>query len=274
MRTGRYKAIFLLLPGLGLASCATAPFCDAPNKCGGDFLGGAATSKWSATTPDACIDEVPNPPSAPSLALVPPRPAGTRAIEPSTLDWCAGLINAADGLSFDDGWYETLRKFNGWFPSAPLYTADLELTQNNAYTITTVQLVSQRYDLSQPCLIAQGIQLTCDQLNDKIKASVEMKLGNLTPLTPPQGKVQVYANTCTPMSEGGCSCSYNVSLTTTTSGPWSAASGDINFFDPNGAPPSAADYCVSASGLSLSGAKGSDLFNRTSLKTLKLRPAQ
>ena len=273
MRIGLFKSLFLVLPAISLAACATPPYCDALDKCGGDFLvgrsdlgSGAPSVEWVASSHDACIDQVPNPPSPPSASMIPPRPAGVRAIEPSTLDWCAGLVISIDGsIQFDDGWYETLKKFNGWFPSVPLYTAQLEIGDNNQYSLTTTQLASQHYELSQTCLVAQGVSLTCDELNTKIKTSVEKTLASVDGL-----KALVYGNTCTATTDNGCKCDYNVSLETATSGPWSNPTGQINFFDAQAAPPVAADYCVNASGLHLTGAKATDLFNRNSLKTLSL----
>jgi hypothetical protein len=287
MKIGLFNPVWVLLAA-SLGGCSTAPYCDSLSKCGGDFnatatdLGsGAPSSEWVATKTDACIDQVPSPPDPPSLALIPPRPAGTRAIEPSTSDWCAGLILAADGTitGFDDGWYETLKRYSGWFPSVPLHTAQLEILQNNQYSLTTTQLVSQQVDLSTTCLVAQGVVLTCDDaaagispstgqdMTSQIKLTVEKRLSGLMGV-----KAVVYGNKCTPNADG-CSCSYNVSLTTTTSGPWAADNaGHLSFFDALAAPPSRADYCANPGSLQLTGTKDTDLFNRTSLKTLMLRP--
>jgi len=112
------------------------------------------------------------------------------------------------------------------------------------------------------------VSLTCDDLNTKIKTSVEKTLASVDGL-----KAVVYGNVCSATAGNGCKCDYNVSLTTTTGGPWSSVdgSGQINFFDAQAAPPVASDYCVNANGLNLGGAKGTDLFNRNSLKTLSLR---
>lgn len=287
MKIGLCNPVLVLLAAT-LGGCSTPQYCDSLSKCGGDFnatatdLGsGSPSTEWVATKADACIDQVPSPPDPPSLALVPPRPAGTRAIEPSTSDWCAGLILAADGTitGFDDGWYETLKRYSGWFPSVPLHTGQLELLQNNHYSLTTTQLVSQHVDLSATCLVAQGVVLTCDDaaagitpstgqdMTSQIKLTVEKRLGGLMGV-----KAVVYGNQCTP-SDGGCSCDYNVSLTTTTSGPWAADNqGHLSFFDALAAPPSRADYCASPGTLQLTGTKETDLFNRASLKTLMLRP--
>jgi hypothetical protein len=283
MRIGPYKTLLMLLAVTTLAGCETPPFCDALTKCGGDFLANksdlgspAKSSEWVATSNDACIDQVPNPPSPPSASLVPPRPAGVRAIEPSTLDWCAGLITSNDGtIKFDDGWFETLKKFNGWFPSVPLYTAQIELMDNFQYSLTTVQLASQHYELTQTCLVAQGLNISCDDLNTRMKASVENTLGSVDALKVPKGsppRAVVYGNSCVANTGGGCNCDYNVSLTTTTTGPWSSENGELNFFDAQAGPPVRADYCVNGSEFTLSGAKATDLFNRMSLKTLKLHP--
>jgi hypothetical protein len=288
MKIGLFHAVWLLLAA-SLAGCTTQPFCESPGKCGGDFnatatdLGsGAPSTEWVATTTDACIDQVPNPPDPPSLALIPPRPAGTRAIEPSTIDWCQGLILASDGTitGFDDGWYETLKRYNGWFPSVPLYTGQLEMLKNSQYSLTTTQLVSQHVDLTATCLVAQGVVLTCDDraagvnpptgkdITTQLKLTVEKRLAGIMGL-----KSVVYGNACAPTGDGGCSCDYDVSLTSTTSGPWAADNqGHLSFFDALAAPPVRADYCASPGSLQLSGTKETDLFNRTSLKTLTLRP--
>jgi hypothetical protein len=75
------------------------------------------------------------------------------------------------------------------------------------------------------------------------------------------------------MADDSCSCDYNVSLTTTSGGPWAADNaGHLSFFDAQAAPPVRADYCASESSLQLSGSKATDLFNRNSLKTLMLKP--
>ena len=290
MKIGLFNAVWVLL-GVSLGGCATPPFCDALGKCGGDFnasavdLGaGTMGTEWVAggqRTDAACIDQVPSPPDPPSLALIPPRPAGVRPIEQSTTEWCAGLVLKSDGTigAFDDGWYETLKRYNGWFPSVPLYTGQLEMHTNNQYAMTTTQLVSQHVELSATCLVAQGVVLTCDDkaagkpetgqdLTTQLQKFVQDKLDGIKVLT-----TQVYGNVCTPGADGSCTCDYNVSLTTTTAGPWQADNGGhLSFYDAAAAPPCQADYCASPGTLQLSGSKATDLFNRTSLKTLLLRP--
>jgi hypothetical protein len=274
MKIGLFDAGWILLAA-SLGGCTTPPYCDALGKCGGDFLStakdlgsGAPSTEWVATAVDACIDQVPSPPDPPSLSLIPPRPSGVRPVEPSTIDWCAGLVLKSDGTigAFDDGWYETLKRYGGWFPSVPLYTGQLELVQNNQYTLTTTQLASQHVDLSATCLVAQGVVLSCDAINTELQKFVTDKLKGITGL-----KALVYGNVCTAMTEGGCACDYNVSLTTSTAGPWAADNkGHLTFFDASAAPPAKTDYCASAGQLRLSGNHETDLFNRNSLKTLTL----
>jgi hypothetical protein len=259
-----------------LVGCSTEPFCEEHSKCGGDFtvgkqdMGtGVPSVEWVANATDACIDQVPNPPEPPSLAYIPPRPAGIRAFEPSTIDWCAGLVINAMGevTAFNDGWYETLVKYDGWFPSIPLYTAQLTIYENNQYSVALTQLVSQHTELTQTCLIAQGIVMTCSALNERLGEFVADRLSSINGLT-----ATVYDNVCTDDGKGGCNCDYNVSLTSGQKGPWSTESGRIAFFDAEAAPPGRADYCMSGASLQLTGTKGTDLFNRGSLKTLTLRP--
>jgi hypothetical protein len=289
MKIGLFDAGWVLL-AVALGGCTTPSYCDALGKCGGDFtvgaqdLGsGAASTEWVATAVDACIDQVPNPPDPPSLALLPPRPAGVRPVEPSTTDWCAGLVLSSDGqgsfkiASFDDGWVETIKRFNGWFPSIPLYTGQLEIVKNNQYTLTTTQLASQKVDLAANCLVAQGISLACGDVASLLGAFVSDKLngkatgtGKGTPIIPGLSAV-VYDNVCTAVSDAGCSCKYNVSITTTSSGPWANENGTLTFFDSLAAAPSQTDYCAKGGTLELSGTKETDLFNRNSLKTLKLK---
>lgn len=291
MKIGLFNPAWLLLAA-ALGGCQTTPYCDALGKCGGDFnatakdLGsGTPSTEWvmsaKVNADDACIDQVPSPPDPPSLALIPPRPAGVRPVEQSTTDWCAGLVLKADGgiSGFDDGWYEVLKKYNGWFPSIPLYSAQLETTTSSQYTMTTTQLVSQHVELSPTCLVAQGVVLTCDDtaagkpktnkdLTTQLPEFVREKLDGLKFL-----KAVVYGGKCTPQTDGGCNCDYNVSLTTTTGGPWSADnSGHLTFFDAAAAPPVRADFCANPGSLQLTGSKETDLFNRTSLKTLTLHP--
>jgi hypothetical protein len=278
MKIGLFNAV-LVLSAASLGGCNTQPYCDALSKCGGDFLAtatdlgsGSLSAEWvaEAANKDACIDQVPNPPDPPQLSLIPPRPSGVRAVEPSTIDWCGGLVLMGDGTisALDDGWYETLKRFNGWFPSVPLYTAQVELMQANQYELTTTQLVSQRLELSPTCLVAQGVVLSCTAIGDQLQAFVSKRLSGIAGL-----KATVYSNACKQTDEGGCSCGYNVSLTTTTKGPWASNDkGELTFFDELAAPPSQTDFCSNPGSLQLSGAKETDLFNRNSLKTLKLHP--
>jgi hypothetical protein len=290
MKIGLFNAVWMLLAA-SLGGCTTTPFCDSLGKCGGDFnaaavdLGGGVTgTEWVAAgtvTNAACIDQVPSPPDPPSLALIPPRPAGVRPIEQSTTEWCAGLVLKSDGTigQFDDGWYEALKRYNGWFPSVPLYTSQLEIHTDNQYAMTTTQLVSQHVELSATCLVAQGVVLKCDDaaaglaptgkdLTTQLQTFVQDKLKGIKVLT-----AVVYGNQCVPGSDGSCTCDYNVSLTTTTAGPWQADNaGHISFYDAAAAPPGQADFCANPGTLQLSGSKETDLFNRTSLKTLALHP--
>lgn len=272
-----------------LSGCTTPPHCDALGKCGGDFtslemdLGsGAPSQEWVATAKDACIDNVPTPVDPPTLALLPPRPAGVRPVEPSTADWCGGLVLSSDGqggfkvAGFDDGWVEALKRYNGWFPSIPLWTAQLEVMRTpSQYALQTTQLASQRIELSANCVTAQGIRLKCEDLNTLLYTAVNEKLngkqaGNNkgTPLVSGLSAV-VYGNSCTDNAEGGCTCQYNLSLTTTQSGPWSADnSGHLSFFDSSAAPVTQTDYCAKGDTLEISGSKETDLFNRGALKTM------
>jgi hypothetical protein len=289
MRTEHVGAVLALTCLTAPAGCTTEPFCEEYTKCGGDFTAGkqvmgddsAASVKWVAGGQDACIDQVPNPPEPPSLNFIPPRPAGIRAPEAATSDWCAGLVinNMGDVTAFDDGWYETLLRYDGWFPSIPLYTADLTIYENNQYAVAITQLASQHFELTQTCLIAQGIVMTCKEIGDRLDTFVTKRLGGLTGVT-----ATVYRNDvngdgvmdsqdpiCVDDNRGGCTCDYNMSLVSGQQGPWAEDAGRIAFFDSDAAPPARADYCVKGDSLQLSGARGTDLFNRHSLKTLQLR---
>lgn len=289
----------ILLSASALSGCSTPLHCESLGKCGGDFLAnksdlksGDLSQEWVASSTDACTDNVPNPPDPPQLALIPPRPAGVRAVEPSTVDWCAGLALTADGniKYFDDGWYEALKKYNGWFPSIPMYTAQLEFVQNHQYTLQTVQLAKQHFELPSTCLSAQGVLLDsdpakeCQTLGQKLQAFVAKKLEALKFL-----QATVYTGTnpadssqdlpvclarldSSAAGQYACVCDYNVAIQTTTAGPWASDNkGQVSFYDATAAPPADADYCVSGAELQLSGTKGLDLFNRNSMKTLTLR---
>ena len=261
-----------------LGGCTTPPHCQELSTCGGNFVDvatdhgeGVASTKWTATAPDACIDQVPATPEPPSLAYIPPRPAGIRAVEPSTIDWCAGLVinNMGQITAFDDGWYEALVKYDGWFPSVPLYQGELTTFSNNQYEVKLTQLVSQHIELTQTCLIQQGINLTCEAISEQLAEFVSKRLGSIDGL-----EAQVYGNVCVPDTQQGCICDYNMSLTSGARGPWAAADGRIDFFDDEAAPPGRADYCYGGGSLQLTGNKGTDLFNRNGLKTLQWRLAQ
>jgi hypothetical protein len=288
-----------LLAASAFSACSTPVHCESPGKCGGDFLAnksdlgsGDLSQEWVGVSTDACTDNVPNPPDPPQLALIPPRPAGVRAVEPSTVDWCAGLTLGVDGniKLFDDGWYETLKKYNGWFPSIPMYSANLEFVQNNQYTLKTVQLAKQHFELPNSCLSAQGVLFAADHatncllLGQKLQAFVVKRLDSLKFLeatvytsqdpADPSKDLPVCLATTGGDTEYGCVCDYNVAISTTTAGPWASdpsRPGKITFYDASAAPPVDVDYCMSGGELQLSGTKGVDLFNRNSMKTLTLR---
>jgi hypothetical protein len=264
-----------------LGGCSTPPHCEELSKCGGDYLEGETdrgegvlSTKWTAGMPDACIDQVPATPEPPSLAYIPPRPAGIRAVEPSTIDWCAGLVinNMGQITAFDDGWYEALVKYDGWFPGIPLYQGELTLFRNNQYEVKLTQLVSQHIELTQTCLIAQGTNIsedTCDAITAQLATFVPKRLESIDGL-----EAQVYDARCVKDTQEGCICDYNMSLTSGARGPYAAGNdGRINFFDEDAAPPGRADYCAGGGTLQLTGSTGTDLFNRSGLKTLQFHQA-
>lgn len=284
MKTGLIVASWMALAGL-LTGCTTAPQCEALATCGGDFLVGAADwandgvtrVEWVAAPRDACVDEVASPTQPPSLALIPARPAGVRAIEPGTLNWCADLRFNSNGsvAAFDDGWYETIVKYHGWFPAVPLFTARLEIASNNRYELDTTQLIAQHYELPKTCMYAQGVAVSCSDfaigLSDYIGTRLKglEKSGIITKIygVGPDGRAN-----CTPAADG-CSCDYNLQLTSVTTGPWATSTGEITFFDSSAQPPSRTDYCAGGDSLQLTGDRDTDLFNRVSLKTLEFGPA-
>jgi hypothetical protein len=278
MKAANFGALFALGALGALAGCSTELHCEELGKCGGNFLNGATdhgegetSTKWTVDGTGACIDEVPPVPEPPSLAYIPPRPSGVRAVEPSTIDWCGGLVinNMGEVTAFDDGWYEALVKYDGWFPSIPLYKGELTMFSNNQYEVKLTQNVWQHAELTQTCLVAQGVKLTCEALNEQLAAFVSKRLGSIDGL-----EAEVYGNQCVADTGGGCMCDYYVSLTSGGIGPWSDnKDGRINFFDADAAPPGRADYCVTGGTLELTGSKGTDLFNRNGLKSLTLRQA-
>jgi len=90
-----------------------------------------------------------------------------------------------------------------------------------------------------------------------------------------QNGVDIMKPSCAATSDGGCNCDYYVSLTTTHHGPlFRVQHRRDQLLRREGRAPVPTDYCANGSSLTLSGVKSADLFNRTSLKTLKLRPAQ
>lgn len=264
-----------------LGGCSTSLHCEDLSKCGGNYLDGATdhgegvlSTKWTASRTDACLDNVPPTPEPPSLAYIPPRPAGIRPVEPSTLDWCAGLVinNMGKIAAFDDGWYEFLVKYDGWFPSIPLYQGELTLFDNNQYEVKLTQHAYQRFDLSQTCLIAQGTNLTndnCDAITAELITFVPKRLESIDGL-----EALVYDASCVKDTQEGCSCEYSVALTSGARGPYVAGNdGRISFFDEDAAPPGRADYCAGPGSLQLTGSTGTDLFNRSGLKTLQFHQA-
>lgn len=280
----KFELRALLALALMSGGCTTAPHCEELGKCGGDFTVGAMDMgdgvpirQWVASASDACVDQVPAQPEPPSLAFIPPRPAGIRPVEPSTIDWCSGLRLQHDEANdlllvedFDDGWYEVLKRYDGWFPSVPLFTAQVTFGVNNQYTAELTQLAAQHVELSKTCLVAQGVNPSCQDLSQPLVDKVTEMLDGLKGLN-----AAVYGNegrdVCVSDGGDGCTCDYNVALTSAVSGPWAASNdGRLTFFDADAAPPGRAGYCADST-LQLTGDKGADLFNRSSLKTLELR---
>ncbi len=290
MKTGLLVLGCIALASLS-AGCTSAEYCESLKKCGGNFLAGEGDwagdgvlrTEWVVAGPEAkvpspsaaCVDQVQNPTQPPSLAKIPARPAGVRAVEPTTLNWCADLRFSADGniSVFDDGWYETLVKYRGWFPGIELTSARLVIGRNNQYQLDTNQRVLQQYELPKTCMYAQGVAVSCSDFAKGLDSYVADRLMGLTKVGV---AAQIYGTTCTDHAGGdGCDCSYVLSLTATTTGPYASDEkhpGEIAFFDSAASPPVHADYCAENGRLQLTGHNGTDLFNRTALKTLLLDP--
>jgi hypothetical protein len=295
MKTGLLVLGCLALASLS-AGCTSAEFCEPLKKCGGDFLAagkgdwggdGVVRAEWVVAAPaspstaasNSCVDQVQNPTQPPSLAKIPARPAGVRAVEPTTLNWCADLRFSADGniSVFDDGWYETLIRYRGWFPGIPLYTARLTIDEGGQqhYEMQTTQLVAQHYELPKTCMYAQGVAVACGDFAKGLDAYVTDRLMGLSKVGV---AAEIYGTTCKDQAGGdGCVCDYNLALTATTTGPYAVdykkLPGEIAFFDSAASPPSGTEYCAQGSRLELTGHNGADLFNRTALKTLQFGPA-
>jgi hypothetical protein len=284
MKTGLLVLGWIALVG-SVAGCSTPEFCEPLKKCGGNYLlgegdwggDGVLRAEWVVASPEAkvasasaaCVDQVQNPTQPPSLAKIPARPAGVRAVEPTTLNWCADLRFSADGniSVFDDGWYETLVKYRGWFPGIELQSARLAIGRNNQYQLDTEQRILQQYELPRTCMYAQGVRVSCEDFTEGLNSYVSDRLEGLDKVGV---KAQIYGTTCSARpNDDGCNCQYYLGLIATTTGPYAQGSGELTFFDSAASPPSRTDFCVEANRLQLTGHNDSDLFNRTALKTLQ-----
>jgi hypothetical protein len=272
MKTGLGKSALLVgLAIVGFSGCKTQPFCDVLGACGGDLLADAVDfakndklvdREWSVTAGDACQDQLQTPPVPVSLVRQPPVPANVRPPDNVTADWCGNLVILPSG---------EVHNFIVYGPPLPLLVGQLTMsadfdgaTDRGTYAMQTTVRQERSLYLSESCLTAQGVRLSCPALGRGLGKflATEANIYNMRCEDPPGG-------------QGGCDCFFQLSFIGGPNGRWSAPKGgtQITFFDQTFAPPAVADYCYhpDTKALELTGSNVTWLFNQKSLRTLSMK---
>jgi hypothetical protein len=267
-------AAALALVLLGLAGCQTPPFCDDLGKCGGDVLRGTNTADWVVVGADTCMDQVDTPQKPISSVRQPSKPVGERPIERTSFDWCSSLTLKQDGsIQQFHGIDVPLQELEFWFPTVPIWDGALQLSSNGTdtshgtYKSRLTQYAGMTAELSASCMTAQGVVPNCPALGRQIREFVDTQLKGL-----PEAHVNLQFMRCV-ANNGGCTCNYDMTVTSAPAGPWVANGSTLTFFDANFKPPSPADYCAGGSTLELTGQDGKRLFNDGNVRTLRYRPS-
>jgi hypothetical protein len=275
MKTGLGNGVRLLsLAGICLMGCKTPPFCEPLGACGGDLLAGQTDKinmdglidrEWAVTNINgahgSCNDQLETPPVPLSLVRQPPVQATDRPPDKVTADWCSNLVFKPDG---------EVGQFIVWAPAIPLKVGRLIMSgdPDSAFRGTySMQITFEKtfsLTLSESCLTAQGLRLTCPVVGRQIGKFLapEANIYSVRCYDPPKG-------------EGGCQCEYDLSFIGGPNGRWytGAKSATINFFDDSFAPPATSDYCLKADGsLDLTGHDFTTLFNEKSMRTMRFLP--
>jgi hypothetical protein len=274
MKTGLAKsALFVSLAIVGLSGCKPKPFCEPLGACGGDLLAGAddflnqdgiVDRQWSVLEQGACQDQLQLPPVAVSLARQPPAVANQRPPDNATADWCGNLVIKPDG---------TVKEFLPYAPPLPLKVGQLTMsadydgsTKRGTYQFQST--IDQERDLvlSESCITAQGIRLSCPVLGREIGKflAAEANIYNMRCQDPDDP------------AQGGCVCKFDLSFIGGQSGRWALQENgtQIAFFDNMfNAPAALADYCLDSKlNLDLTGSNETPLFNSKGLRTLHMLP--
>jgi hypothetical protein len=253
---------------LGLTGCQTPPYCESLGKCGGDALRGGNDAEWVVIGADTCMDQVETPQRPLSSVRQPAKPVGERPIERTTFDWCSSLTLKQDGsIQQFHGLDIPLQEIDFWFPTVPIRDGALALSSNGKYTSRLTQFAPQRAELSASCLTAQGVAPNCPALGRQMREFVTAQLKGFPEVVLDVQFLRCYEN------KGGCTCDYDLTLTSAPAGPWVAGGTTITFFDAAFKPPSLADYCTNGNTLELTGQNGTRLFNEGNVRTLRYRPS-
>jgi hypothetical protein len=254
--------------GLTLVSvgCTADSFCEELSACGGAVIGtndsdadGVPDTTWSMV--ENCKDPLHAQPPNAALLTQPTNVAKQPPLEPTTSEWCQGLIFNQDG---------SIKQVLPWFPSIPLTTGSLKLTGENKYNVSLSYNSVQQADFSSFCLTSQGKQgLTCQNTNADLSFTERLK----TALAP-EPNIQDVVCVDAPDDPGGCQCFYNMLIVAGQDGLYSVEGDMITFYDRLGAPRSEATYCVQGDSLEITSVQQTWLFNQPALKTMAFGRAQ
>ena len=238
--------VFVALAVAIAAGCAPEHVCEELSSCGGNLEG-----TW--VNDASCRDDLHRgqPPS--SIRSQPTTPAGEVPPEPSSTDWCSGIVFDNDG---------SIRRFVPWRPLLPIAEAKLEYTRGDAvfvegrYDFAVLYSGQPEFDLSPRCLTQHGTHLTCEELGPALEESqkVDADISNFQ---------------CAQLADGGCRCTYDVLSFGGSSGTWDSGDDIVHHFGDNRGPISRANYCVQGDTMEMSGSSLGYLFNEPGLRTMR-----
>jgi hypothetical protein len=281
MKTGLPESALLVsLTIVGLSGCKTPQFCEPLGACGGDLLAGATDfakqdglpdRSWTVVGPGACQDRIQTPPATISLARQPPPFANQRPPDNATADWCGNLVLKSNG---------EVKEFIPYTPPVPLKVAELTVsadfdfamnpmaaTKRGTYVLQTTVGEPRTFVLSESCITAQGLRLSCPALG--------RQLGEF--LHPEANFYNMRCQDPADPNQGGCVCQFDLTFIGGQNGRWAIQEGgkQIEFFENTSyAPAALVDYCFNpdpnALTLDLTGTNETPLFNAKGLRTMHM----
>jgi hypothetical protein len=279
MKTGLHEsALFLSLTIVGLSGCKTPPFCPPLSACGGNLLDqatdfakqdGLPDRSWTVVGPGACQDQIQTPPGSIALARQPPPFANQRPPDNETADWCGNLVLKSTG---------EVKEFLPYTPPIPMKVAELTMSadfdfatdpmnavKRGTYSLATTTEEPRTMVLSESCITAQGLRLSCPELG--------RRLGEF--LKPEANIYNMRCQNPDDPNQGGCVCNFDLTFIGGAQGRWALQENgtQIEFFENTSfAPAALVDYCFhpDTQELDLTGTNETPLFNAKGLRTMQM----